>query len=212
MRDIVIPVAVERHNLHVDLVLASIARLHPGRRVVLIGELPRLAPVDLDILHIPTVQRRGAENVFRNTDLAMRVACEDDRVSPVFIWTADDIYWVRHAEPVRWAIGKLQDAAGSSVYSRRKHTTAALLHDLGFPTWDYEAHTPMLIRKAPMLEALAVGGEKRSVYGNITGTPDTVAPDVKLRHPSDPMPDAAWVSTELALGRYPALHALLRAS
>lgn len=185
---VVIPVAVEPRNHSLPLALASIHR-HTAYHPVTIGHDHGLCS------HIPTIQQRARVNAFTNTDLAMRVACETDWISDPFVWSADDIYWLEPAEPIRWALGNLDDAQGDTVYTRRKRDTAELLRGRGLPSFDYESHTPLLIHKAPMLEALTLGGEKRSVYGNLTGEPDIVTADVKLRKHTDPIPDAPWVST-----------------
>jgi len=68
----------------------------------------------------------------------------------------------------------------------------------------------MLVHKTPMLEVLTHITtdpmlDKRSMYGNTTGTPDLVAPDVKLRTRRDTIPTAAWVSTEGNPRKHPAL-------
>lgn len=193
-RHVVIPTAEEPHNPSLPYVLASI-RKHTDYIPVTVGKDWGLCD------HIPTRQQPGRANMFTNTDLAMRIACEDDRVSPEFIWSNDDIYWTREAEPIRWAIGKLEDAQGSTVYEQRKHHTAAWLRDHGLPAYDYEAHTPMLVHKARMLTVLNHITtdpmlDKRSMYGNMTGDPDIIAPDVKLRRRSQ-TPTEAWYSTEL---------------
>jgi hypothetical protein len=195
---VIIPVADEPSNPSLPVALASIAE-HTDYYPVTVGR-----DHGLITQHIATVQQPGLTQAFANTDLAVRVACETAWVSDPFILSADDIYWTEPAAPIRWALGNLADAQGSTVYAQRKRATAALLEALGLPTFDYESHTPLLIHKAPMLEALALGGEKRSVYGNLTGLPDHVGPDVKLRRRSEPRPAAPWYSTALPPHRYEA--------
>lgn len=193
---VVIPVAVEPRNPSLPHALASIAK-HTNYTPVTVGHDTGLCE-----LHIPTTQQPGRVHTFENTDLAIRTACETRWISDPFIWSADDIYWLRPAEPIRWAIGKLEDAQGATVYAARKRHTATILTKFGLPTFDYEAHVPMLVRKAPALEALIHGGSFRSIYGNLTGTPDRVAPDVKLRRRNELLPDTPWVSTAMDPARY----------
>lgn len=190
---VVIPTADEPRNPSLPYALASI-RKHTPHTPLTIGKDWGLCE------HLPAKQLAGRANIFTNTDNAMRIACE---LGEPFIWSADDIYWLHPAEPVRWAIGKLEDAAGPTVYARRKRATAAWLTDRGLPTYDYEAHVPMLIQPETMLEVLAhirvdPTLDKRSLYGNLTGTPDIIAPDVKVRSRRDPLPDAPWASTALS--------------
>lgn len=184
---VVIPVANEPENPTLKLAIASI-RAHTDFDVVTIGHDHGLAE------HIPTVQQPGQP--FANTDLAMRVACE--RLER-FIWSADDIYWMRPAEPVRWALGQLGRTLNRGVYGRRKATTRDWLQAHGLPTWDYESHTPMPIQADAMLETLEhikrePALDKRTVYGNLTGEPDVIAEDVKVRERATVIPDAPWVS------------------
>lgn len=204
MTHVVIPVADELRNLSLPYALATIAE-HTDYIPVTVGKNWGLTE-----LHIPTVQQPGREHYFTNTDKAMRTACDTDWISDPFVWTADDIYWLHPAEPIRWAIGNLEDVQGSTVYAQRKRATAHFLHTRSLPTFDYEAHTPLLVHRTPMLETLNLIAQhpmldKRSVYGNLTGTPDRIAPDVKVRSRADPLPPAPWASTEGNPARWGAL-------
>jgi hypothetical protein len=79
---------------------------------------------------------------------------------------------------------------------------------MGLPTFDCEAHVPMLVTKTSMLtvfDILAgnVSLENRSLYGNLTGLPGRVAADVKLRNPANRHRDEPWASTQGDPDRYP---------
>lgn len=144
----------------------------------------------------------------------MRTACNTDWISDPFIWSNDDIFWTRPATPIRWALGDLREDTRRNVYGQRKHRTADILDHLGLPTYDYESHTPVPVTKADMLEALRYcteGGTMRSLYGNLTGEPDIIAPDVKVRSRKDPLPDAPWASSNGSPTTWPALMAALNA-
>lgn len=198
---VVVPTAVEPTNPSFAYAVASIRR-HTDYDIVTIGHNVGHEP------HIPTKQLKG--NIFTNTDLAMQAACNTPWIGPEFIWSADDIYWLKPAEPIRWAIGKLEDAHGSTVYAQRKRHTAAWLNARGLPTFDYESHTPLLIQPGAMLDVLAYIDrepmlDKRSLYGNLTGEPDIIAADVKVRSRRDPIPDAPWASTDGRPTTWPAL-------
>lgn len=202
---VVIPTAVEPRNPSLPYAIASI-RKHTTYTPVTVGHDHGIC------YHIPAIQTLGRANIFRNTDNHMRTAIRE--LGEPFIWSADDIYWLRPAEPIRWAIGLLNHATGNTVYAQRKHHTATTLHALGYPQWDYEAHVPIRVEPEPMLKALALTQDdpmldKRSLYGNLTGTPDITAPDVKLRRRSDPLPNAPWVSTVGDPSLYPQLPATL---
>lgn len=196
MTDVVIPTAREPRNLCLPYALASIER-HTDYTPVTIGFNPRSTA-----RHIDSPQTADR---FANTDHAVQLACTRDDISDPFILSADDIYWLQPAKPERWALGHLHEATGATVYAQRKRHTAELLASLDLPTWDYETHTPLLVHKAHMLEALTIGGDKRSVYGNLTGQPDHITADVKMRKPSDTVPNAPWASTAYTPTRYPHL-------
>lgn len=204
---VVIPVRDKDRNLSLPHALASIAR-HTDYTPLTIGR-------DLGLCeHIATVQQPGQRFARRNTNLAMRTACE--LLAEPFIWSNDDVYWLRPATPIRWALGDLRDAQGSTLNRTRKQTTADWLSEHGLPTWDYEAHVPMLIDPMPMLDALeAVDAnpdlEKRSLFGNMTGLPERVAPDVKLRNPGNRHRAAEWASTQGDPMAYGHLGAMLAA-
>lgn len=196
MTHVVIPTAREPRNWCLPYALESI-RKHTDLTPVTVG-----FNTGLNRLHITTVQ---AADPFANTDLAVLTACDTAWVSDPFILSADDIYWLRPAAPIMWALGQLDRAEGSSEYAKRKRHTLHLLKARNLPTWDYESHTPMPVHKNLMLAALAIGGEKRTVYGNLNGQPDRVAPDVKMRKRDSPLPDAEWASTAFKPDDYPSL-------
>jgi hypothetical protein len=127
-----------------------------------------------------------------------------------FIWSADDIYWLHPAEPIRWALGQLECDFGPTIYQKRKHTTWQTLRAHSLPTFDYESHTPLPVTNLPAMNlALNMTGAMRSLYGNLTGEPDLIAGDVKMRSRNAPLPDAAWASTAHDPTNYPALQEVL---
>lgn len=187
-RCVVIPVAVEASNPTLPLAIESI-RTHTDYDVVTMGHDHGLAE------HVNVNQSPHPQHRWANTDAIMRAACER---FDQFIWSADDIYWTRPAEPVKWALGDLSNTLRRGAHGRRKQATCTWLMEHGVPTWDYESHTPMPIESGPMLDVLAIVKaepllDKRTLYGNMTGRPDLVAPDVKVRDVI--VPDTPWVSS-----------------
>jgi hypothetical protein len=190
---VVIPVANEAKNLSLPHAINSI-RKHTDLEPVTYG----MKDYGL-CTHIHVDEPRDTK--FANEARVMRTAI--DRIGEAFIWSNDDIYWLRPAEPVRWALGQLDNDFGATIYQKRKHTTWQTLRAHSLPTWDYESHTPLPVTDLhTMTIALNMTGAMRSLYGNLTGTPDLVAPDVKLRRTDAPLPDAAWVSTHHDPGLY----------
>jgi len=195
MAVVVIPVAASPRNDTLALAIASIHH-HTDYQVATIGHDLGLADQ-----HLPMAQ---GHDVFVNTNNAMRLACE---TFEHFIWSADDIYWLDDAQPVMWAIGKLETRAERGIYTRRKLATRDRLVMMDLPTWDYEAHVPMPIRSDVMLEALDIVAtrpllDKRSLYGNMLGDPDVIAPDVKVRTAHQSLPDGPWLSSHEAVQRH----------
>jgi hypothetical protein len=189
---VVIPLAVEDDNPTIGLAIESI-QLHTNYDIVTIGH-------DLGVAeHIYCQQSVHARDKWANTDRAMRTACERYET---FIWSADDIYWTRPADPVMWALGDLTVTQRRGEYGPRKQVTLEWLQAQDLPSWDYEAHVPMPIDAALMLDVLgtiehAPRLDKRTLYGNLAGTPDMIAPDVKVRTPD--IADTPWLSSDGAL-------------
>lgn len=186
---VVIPVAEEDHNPTITLAIESI-QLHTTYDIVTIGH-------DLGVAeHIHCSQAPHARNRWANTDRAMRAACERYET---FIWSADDIYWTRHADPIMWSLGDLTVTERRGEHGRRKQATLEWLRAQDLSTWDYEAHVPMPIDAALMLDVMGTIEQvprldKRTLYGNLTGTPGTIAPDVKVRTPD--IADTPWLSSD----------------
>jgi len=206
---VVIPVANEERNRSLAYALASI-RKHTDLDPVTVGGR------DFGLCdHIDTGEgRSNAYSKFNGEATAMRTAIHT--IGETFVWSNDDVYWLRPSEPIRWALGDLTADSRRSVYMQRKHATAHALRAAGLPTYDYESHTPLTITPKHMLEALDWCDsnpqlDKRSVYGNLTGLPDLIAPDVKVRTRRDPLPDAPWASSNGSPTTWPALMAALNA-
>lgn len=195
---IVIPVADEPNNPSLPYALASI-RKHTDLEPLTVG-MKDYGLCD----HLRTVEPGGKLRKFTGEPIAMRTAI--DHLGEPFIWSNDDIYWLRPAEPIRWAIGDLTDDHTHTIYQQRKHRTWQTCKTYGLPTWDYESHTPLPVTDLnAMLLALNMPGTMRSLYGNLTGEPDVIAADVKVRSRRDPVPDAPWASTEGRPNTWPAL-------
>lgn len=203
----VIPTRVQAANPCLPYALASITR-YTDLTPVTVGHDTGL--VDH---HIPT---RQGPDAFANTRTALEAALGTDWIGDRFVWSHDDIYWLRPAPVVRYAIGDLRrpPAASGQRYRSRKIRTAAWLDDRGYPVFDYEAHVPLVISKEGISslwgDNLPQDVEWRSAYLNVTGEPDVIGPDVKMRNIDAPVPDAPWVSTSGDPMRYRRLAPVLR--
>lgn len=202
--DIVIPVAEEVANPTLKYAVETIRRFAPNLRVVMIGfTMPYAKPYgDLADFAIPLNQ--DLEDLVGNTNRAMHKACVSDQITDPFIWSNDDIYWRRAVSleelivTSRTAKGKVPQRAPYSrpkgLYARMDETTRGVLENHK-PTplmdWDYERHAPLIVEKERMLKALVLGGNKRTVYGNlaiyegVTSATPPIRRDCKLWRRSD---------------------------
>ncbi len=221
--DIVIPVANEPANHSLPIMLRSIAKYAPQLRVVLVGHVGPYAPPFnqgdyAQVGHVIDFEQSQTQSTV-NTDKAIRLAIEDPEISDPFIWSNDDIYWRRpvsleelvyHSAVSRGPLPPRTETM-KNAYGRLNKLSRELLEQQGESTYDYERHVPMLVNKATMLRALAIGGSKRSVYGNLEREyPTAIRDDVKLFNDRDRVPDVAdepWLSTgnRFPVGLLPAM-------
>lgn len=155
--------------------LRSLANL-PHRQVWLVGHCPGWVT---GVRHIPTVQT-GTK--YRNTTLAVRRACENRQITDDFALFNDDFFVMRpldhvptmHLGPVEQRI-EHHRSRGSTGYATGAERTAHLLRSWGYDeVLSYETHTPMVINRRGMLDALhraAPHGiptlHKRTLYGTL---------------------------------------------
>lgn len=200
--DVVIPVADEQRNETLPRALASLERWAPDLRQVIVGNAMPWVDFGPAAYGIRFDQPRG--QAIANTDRAMQLALDDPTISDPFIWSNDDIYW-REATPMDvlefWSAtsrGELpkRTTEASGVYTRLNVLTRKLLSAARLPTWDYEMHVPLVVHKDVMRQALALGGSKRSVYGNLLrAEPSQVRQDVKVFSVEDTVRAAPFLST-----------------
>ena len=149
------------------------------------------------------------------TTRAMRAACNHDGVSDPFIVMNDDFFIVKPQAgcPV-WHQGTIEETIErfesedernrGSEYMSEMRQTLDILEQMGFvDPLSYELHTPLVIYKETMLEALDLveasgmrGAHKRSVYGAFAFEGGTQILDGKLARPQDPIrPDVPCLSS-----------------
>jgi hypothetical protein len=190
MISLVIPVAEERHNLTLPLALESAQRHMPQVVPVLIGQpmIQRYFPGEPGG-YLPFIQNHA--DPIANTTEMLELACYSDNeaVSDPFIWSYDDVFWLQPttlaqiSREAAYARGLLQTQPPTDVYGQRAHRSIDILEKEGRPTWNYERHVPLLVRKQEMLQALALGrdGAPRSIYQNLQyDDPAGLKDDVKV--------------------------------
>lgn len=139
----------------------------------------------------------------------IRAACSNPGVSDPFVLWMDDIYAVQpvteiprlHAGPLTATVRRY--ASVRSAWATGLRATARYLADKlpGQELLNYELHVPLIVRKEPMFEALAVLGEipvpfphKRTIYGNFAALGGEQTTDVKVVNPRV-LPGGAWWSS-----------------
>lgn len=164
----------------------------PIQRVHFFGGKPRWLKTDLHT----TTRQRGDK--WANSRVNLLASLDSDEVSDPFILMDDDFYILKpvdplpvwHGGPVRQWLADLGARYANHKYVRWGYRTDAVLKKLGYdsPLW-FDLHTPLLVHKDAMREALRIDEKHsgtlhpRTLYGNIAGLKAVRAPvhDVKVR-------------------------------
>lgn len=188
---LVIPVAAGKTTL-LRQALLRVRRYAPELQPLLIGDPAQIYMLakDFDAFLGPFLQQSSKDPI-GNTDRMMQAALDDEWVTDPFLWSADDIFWmapttmeqIEHESNT--ARVPLPDRHVRSLHGRAAWNSYQALKNLHRPTWDYERHTPLLVDKKLMREAIdltmRVKGQKRSIYLNmLNDEPADVVPDVKV--------------------------------
>lgn len=143
-------------------------------------------------------------NKHETTNHALRDACLHPEVSDPFILMNDDFYIMRpgkipvmHRGTIRDVIAEYEAQGINSSYVAGMRRTLTMLEARGHADpLSFELHTPMVIRKHIMLEALNLGAfQRRSVYGALAGLKGKRTTDVKVANAAAPIPAGRFLST-----------------
>jgi hypothetical protein len=156
------------------------------------------------------------KNKHATTNEYMRIACTTAAISDPFILFNDDFYITAPMDRLPdYHRGEIDDVLNAyheqgirSRYMSGMARTRDRLRTLGLGTKSYELHVPMVIRKDLMLDALAIGGQRRSVYGNLGRIGGRRLADVKIYNTGQPIPPGPMLSSDDTTLRY--LHPYLR--
>lgn len=185
--DLVYPLRASDDNEALRYSLRSAARNLPHDRVWVVGHKPKW----LTGVEYLAVNQYGSK--WENSTANMMTACLQDDVSPSFVYMNDDFFVLRpvaEVEPLNR--GRMADVLPYYRYARGGYATGmretlTRLRALGYAEpLSYELHLPMVIERAPMVEALRLGlshSHKRTVYGNLVGYGGRVVEDVKVHSP-----------------------------
>ncbi len=186
--DIVVPVRQEAIAAQLRYALRSWVANLPHRRVWIAGYRPSWLT---GVHHLP-VPQNGTK--YRNTTLAVRMACEHPDVSDEFLLCNDDFFVMQrvdrmpvlHRGPVREVLEHYTRRGHNGRYVHGMRTTLDLLAGLGFEEpLSYELHVPLPVTKSGMLHALDVGAgldvlHKRTAYGVLNQLGGDRIDDVKV--------------------------------
>lgn len=132
---------------------------------------------------MPMHEKPGAESF--NTSAKMEMACLSPEVSDPFIWMADDelVLWPTDLQDLCYYRSSFAQfltcwsSGSTNKYATAAHSTLELLTRITgedeYGLRSYEVHGPLLVHRAPMLQALSWCSYsdkptlKRSVYGNL---------------------------------------------
>lgn len=194
--DVVLPVR-SGANEELRFALRSL-RNYPHEYVWIFGDKPDW------VTNIRFVETPQDGNKHRNVNTAIRLACEHPDVSDPYVLANDDMYFMEPTTEIPvYNLGTIRDVAAAyqrqginSDYVQGMIRTAQHLEALGYrDPLSFETHTPIVVHKRIMLDALNHGPyQRRSVYGNLAGlTGDTIR-DVKI-HRRRSVPRGPFLST-----------------
>lgn len=187
-------------NEELRMSLRSLRNYRNLDRVWIFGGCPDWV-TNVEFIHIPQVR-----NKHRHTNRSMHAACTNPDVSDPFIYMNDDQYFMQPIDEVptlnRGTIREVlawYEASGvtRSGYVQGMHRTLRHLEGSGYKDpLSFELHTPMVVYKQPMLDALARGAyQRRTVYGALAGLTGGRTTDPKITRQGQPIPDHMFLSS-----------------
>lgn len=139
------------------------------------------------------------------TNHSLRDVCLHPEVSDPFVLMNDDFYVMRpgkgvptqHRGTIRQVIAEYEAQGIESDYVAGMRRTLRMLESRGHEDpLSFELHTPMMIRKEIMLQALALGPyQRRSVYAALAGITGRHSVDVKVARVGATIPTGRFLST-----------------
>lgn len=98
------------------------------------------------VKHIPY---KDEKRKWSNTAEKLWIACNDDRISEDFIWTNDDIYWIKGWLDY-YKLWSLKDVLANMKVKSNHYYSIKAVYDI-FPEWDcFDTHTPIIFNKTKL--------------------------------------------------------------
>lgn len=174
----------------------------PHGRVWILGGWPGW------VRNVETVEVPQLGTKYANTTRAVREACSHPGISdPFWLWN-DDMYAIQPTTGGHFHRGRVRDVL--DLYERRypggpyavgMRATLERLEEHGYvDPWSYELHVPLIVHKAPMIEALDLGADvpvwhKRTAYGAVANVGGSFMEDVKVYEAGGRVPVGPWLSS-----------------
>lgn len=185
--DVVYPVKLTRNgNRELQLSLRSLSNI-PHRNVYVVAP-ERIEWLSDDAIFIECPDDHSP---YENVNRKLLAACSVDDLSDNFVYMNDDIFIMQKMTEIPyWALSStLQDrldeykVAGMGIYAQDLLKTKRFLESDGYPTIDFESHSPIVfdkyILKGVLLQNIRLG-HRHTLYGNLTHQEPTYTKDFKL--------------------------------
>jgi hypothetical protein len=154
---VVIPYFAEKaQGIELLMAIRSIEEnFHEDFQLVIIGDKPEWLSDEAIFIDAPNISKNAGIDTLNKIKLAIA----DNRVSDHFIMTYDDIYFT---SPVMLADIQFLVANGmlsrpsdtKTIFHRCKDRTISMLEKHGFPTYNYDTHTPYYFEKEKLVQLL----------------------------------------------------------
>jgi len=176
----------------------------PHREVFIVGDKPDF--INDKIIFIKNSQK--GNNCQHDSELSLRLALQDDRLSDEFMLFNDDFFIMDKIEEIEnYNSGTLLDKIKSRPEAMFHNHNQGMKNTIDFlgdkNALNYELHIPMIMNKQKRLELsqniVGILERKlilpRSIYGNTLCDIKDFRKDVKLYHDSDEITDKYFAST-----------------
>lgn len=182
--------------------LRSVEKNFPHRKVFFVAGQPRGFKPDGRIEH-----KQTGYNKWEQIRSSMWKVLECEDITDDFYLFNDDFFVMKPVKKfvnmcdgtlVRRIEELVADCHGYNSYAKTLLKANEELRSLGYPTMNYDLHTPMLMNKEMARTSIGqcASPQMRSIYGNINRIPYVIHPDVKVYGLDEVPEDPDFLSTD----------------